>query len=64
MWKKKKNAAARLAIISATRCTGNRLFFMDGPMMVQLSCAEERDVGNGFLTPFTWLPQAGPFKMP
>ena len=28
-WKKKKIAAARLASILATRCTGNRFFFMD-----------------------------------
>ena len=28
-WKKKKIAAARLASILATRCTGNRIFFMD-----------------------------------
>ena len=30
-WKKKKIAAARLALILATRCTGNRIFFMDSP---------------------------------
>ena len=28
-WEKKKSAAARLVSILATRCTGNRIFFMD-----------------------------------
>ena len=40
--KKKKIAAARLATITATRWTGNRLFFVDS--LVLHTCTSEKEI--------------------